>query len=1537
MSWSLGGVGTNTSASGGAGGAGGTASQVSNGQELEDIQTDGIGFLTIAGETKVKLLPQPWPSDRFPPPTASLLSVSSSKGLLAAASPEVLVIATTDSVRQAYTSDVPEENGSKSFTPLTTIQIPRVSQVAFSADGSCLVIAAEEGGGLAVYDVQAIQQGQKDPAFQLATNGIPVRALAPNPAPEFSHLFAVILAGGQLLMADLKDRKLVSGPQGAYFKEGTGCVSWSAKGKQMVAGLEDGTAAQFDHQGSQKASIPAPPGLQSPLPMTTVYWLANDDFLTIHTPVNTDQTDSIYHLMQRDKASGSFSASKFIGDPTPAFGLRNPAHHFISRLKSFPPSLDDMLIVASTAGTDVGVFSRSTTALTADSAAEKVVNRYTTTGMSNDSRRAQMPMSSDGMGDTSPIGMCLDLSSKDLVKRPLPSDDMEETASPVPALMILDNEGRLSTWWVMYTDSIRQKTAYPGLVSVQAQATPATHSGAFQSTPSTASTQQQATPAFGSSAFGQPARPAFGSANTPGFGNASSMGSKQSPWGTSSQASQPMQATQATPSFGKPAFGSTIPLGAATTNSASGGASGVAAFGSSSGLARSSPWGTAAPTSQTGGATFGQISQFGSATNNQTGGGFAKFGAQSGSPFAVASGSNASAGSPFASLGGNKGTDSSKTSSQSPFSSFGGSKAADGSHASSQSPFANLGGDKPVESPFASLGGDKPAQSPFATFGSGSGNKDSPFASFGQPKVGGGASQSASGSGSAFTSNKESTFGQTSTAQGSGFSFGKPSNLEASAVSVDMMDDDTSNQAEKAQTPEAAEKEAEKPSAFSNFKLVSGFKGDGTAKDDLPKSQNSGASLFGAGFGNMLGEASKTPATPEKQEAHKLPEPSATPASLPKHPTSLFNFKNKEAQKTPVAEDAPLPPDFTAPSKKEISKVSFDDIPLPPDPTPKASANPTSETKGTDDAPLPPDFVTSKRKESEDKDLPPIAGSPPVVVEDSSSELSPIASGEEADEDNEDHEDDEDLEGEDEDEEGLEEEDEEWEDETGGEQSDDDVSTPQVTQQNINKASTTPFGSRLTFPSTVSTTEKPAHSPMPSTTPAGLPKGPIFAPPQKESPRSPSPIRSISTPAVRSTARQVPNQPITLQPRPQANTSARPASAVRSQKPAPPKPEESETTDLSDDEDARIRAILESEIQPTKILDPFIAHQDYVGDGDKPGLGGQIENVYRDINSMIDTLGLNARSLEAFIRGHKQFVRQPRRELSDLDDEDDWCLVEADSLEHLEDSIDKSLEQKKLTDIPSMLANISSLLTDTIRLRARAHEVRRQVTLQSDPEKRAAQRAAPLDTETEMKQSSLRQTMTRVTKLLQEAEEQSSVLRAELASAQKSASTDAAPTVEAVTNTILKMTAMIEQKSGDVDVLESQIRRLPHGVAGLSLGADEEDEGLRSSVSSLRSSTRRLPASRSMNALATPAGLGRAANRRSIAGGAEKLGMSGMLGSRFRTPPRPGTARMEDVSPEEIRGFNVRQGQRRRVLAALRETVEGRGTRRIVVGGNQGM
>lgn len=222
-----------------------------------------LGFQAIAGESKLRLLPSPWPDNSLPPSTASLLSIASQRGIIAAAGPESVVIADTESTRQAFFSPSTGGGNFKSFVPLLTLNVPmRVSQVMFSADESHLVISAESGGGLAGYSVPALMEGSTQPAFELSTHGSPLRAIVANPTPEKSDLFAVVTMSGELKMANLNSRQFMSGARGQTMNDGVTCVSWSTRGKQLVAGLGNGTCLQMTPEGNVVAEIPRPSDLK---------------------------------------------------------------------------------------------------------------------------------------------------------------------------------------------------------------------------------------------------------------------------------------------------------------------------------------------------------------------------------------------------------------------------------------------------------------------------------------------------------------------------------------------------------------------------------------------------------------------------------------------------------------------------------------------------------------------------------------------------------------------------------------------------------------------------------------------------------------------------------------------------------------------------------------------------------------------------------------------------------------------------------------------------------------------------------------------------------------------------------------------------------------------------------------------------------------------------------------------------------------------------------------------------------------------------
>lgn len=160
-------------------------------------------------------------------------------------------------MRKAFEKPKDGDSDIREFEPQLKIPMPmRVSQLSFTADENYLILSAESGGGLAVYEVQSLLSGSTNSAFELSTNGETLRAMIPNPTPEKAELCAIVTNNGNLHMANLKERQISS-----VLKNQVSCVSWSSKGKQLCAGLADGTIFQMTPEGEGKGEIPKPPSV----------------------------------------------------------------------------------------------------------------------------------------------------------------------------------------------------------------------------------------------------------------------------------------------------------------------------------------------------------------------------------------------------------------------------------------------------------------------------------------------------------------------------------------------------------------------------------------------------------------------------------------------------------------------------------------------------------------------------------------------------------------------------------------------------------------------------------------------------------------------------------------------------------------------------------------------------------------------------------------------------------------------------------------------------------------------------------------------------------------------------------------------------------------------------------------------------------------------------------------------------------------------------------------------------------------------------
>jgi nucleoporin NUP159 len=791
--------------------------------------------------------------------------------------------------------------------------------------------------------------------------------------------------------------------------------------------------------------------------------------------------------------------------------------------------------------------------------------------------------------------------------------------------------------------------------------------------------------------------------------------------------SSPFASAQFTPAFGKPSFGSP----SAPASSLGFGKPGFSGATPSAGPTGSPAFGTPGLGGQR--SAFGAPSQISAKPNPFGSGGSASQTSKIANPFAA-------------------GGSAAQTDKPNPFAA---AAAKFGSGSSGASPFSSFNTNKDGQSGFGGLG--QKSGSGFGSFGQKSesgfgGLGQKPLSSFGSTVT---VDSKATGPGSTLPSLSDTPAQQSSSIFGSGAASSFPSFASTQSGSTDV-----SNRGRDEATPTPQPQPHLKEIAGvagGKFELKSTFKGDGSAKDDLPKPATaSGGSLFGSGFGSALtSAASKPPATPAKDTGKAPLFASTTPATAPRPSNGIFGMRADSA--TPK------------PAPKEV-------IP--------------------EEAPLPPDWGTAKPSKKDDE-IPPLAGSPPIKIEAPSSSgdmeeipSSPLGNEEDGDLSNPE----EDEEGEEE-EELSEEEEEEEEEQTGDEGSEQSVPSQQP------KPSL--FGNRA------------------NAAPNLFPAAPT-PPPQKA--QRPPTNQSLSSSSIFSGTRR---DPLTSSVRPQSKSPT-------------PQPVFS---DLVDDEDERIRQELESEIEPTRTLAPFIARQEYTEAAlNKTGHAAQIEIVYRDINSMVDTLGLNSRTLQAFIEFHEQPQRDSQLDRSALeevlDDGQDgswfekWSMCEIEDLIDLEDQLTHELSAGGMTKVVDKLSKAVRLIQENAKLQSKVNEERRRIINSKDPEKLEALRKASLPKELADQQKALRRDYAQLLTQLGKVEDALILLRSKLASHNaNNGHTSAVPSVEAIKKTINKLIDITKDKNHDITLLESQLRKanLFEGSRPTSVSSRHAETPLRKS------------------------------------------------------------------------------------------------------------
>jgi nucleoporin NUP159 len=715
----------------------------------------------------------------------------------------------------------------------------------------------------------------------------------------------------------------------------------------------------------------------------------------------------------------------------------------------------------------------------------------------------------------------------------------------------------------------------------------------------------------------------------------------------------------------------------------------------------------------------------------------------------------------------------------------------------------------------------------------------------------------------------------------------------------------------------------------------------GSKKDSSKTTISTETNKSSFSFGNIASQKQVTSPLSAPSDKTETPKKSQPEAPLPPDSTSRASYApgdtsaSSNVSKSSV-DDAP-PPDFT---KKNASPEESNDAPLPPDFMPKKKSAPKE-----DDAPLPPDFMSKKKPVPpvEDAPLPPDFMAKPKKPQASASpEDAPLPPdfvkskpksepAEEAvpvpDED------------------------------SDADESDFSDSGEEITHEETKAPSPKPsVESSFGAPSEKSFTgglfsdgAKPAQGkgPMPRQLFGEIPKQPLLPPPgpaarsNREPHRSPSPTRGSSRKEVMFSERPQSRKESTsalhsrktsLTQLAQRDGHLRKASDIareeqeRAHAAAQRQALEEEELALSDDdEDERLRKELAQPIEPADTLDPFLPHQNYMGETAKPGIPGQIELLYRDSNSMVDTAGINARSVKAYLAYHQparesddskwEYILQSEHPNDILDVE--LFFKDIEKFHKMVATISRSLESQRVQGVEEKLQDCRDLLTkQVITLRSQFAGIRKTLDAHTDI---GAILEAPLSAEQSTLQLDLRTAFTDIQAKLADIEQAVSLLRAQIADVPRAnGASGNRPTVEAVIKTLNTMMTMTESKRTDVDVIESQMRRL--GVEPSSFASPSREGSPFTTPRKAAGRVPMTPGSRGSfdgSAYHTPESASRGLNfRASIVGSAKQ--------SRLRSVEGAGEL---DVAVEEATRWKTRSARRQHLVQNLKNAIDGKKTK----------
>ncbi|XP_078686877.1 uncharacterized protein LOC144919337 isoform X10 [Branchiostoma floridae x Branchiostoma belcheri] len=426
---------------------------------MSDFPERDVKEFSFRQMCKLRVSDQPFSDDSSSVGRYSLIAVSNMYGITYVGSPTDLKVIQTSEVGKIHHSNTSGDiNTVVENLPMKRFPIPSIHHLGLSCDELTLSVChtREDSLALSLYDTRAFLGKDPKPAFcktKLSTvKGLTVWDVKWNPAHP--NILACLRSDGTLVVLEVTDNNSMKVMATFDGTKGITAICWSPKGKQLVAGRQDGSFAQFTSKLEEKKSVPKPVIFgDSKAQVRDILWVSTYVFVVLYDVITDDASQpslAVVSLPKKDEQR----PTTYTNFEEICFGGGEDRD-----LKYFLHHMDEwgLVVCASSRSMEAAVIGRSLD----DKNVWELWNL-------DDAGRAELPLSSNH-DETYPMGMAVDLTSTN----PIPIGE-NQSLPPMPMFMLLSTDGLLCPFYMVNTAPPQPLTIVkpPNALSAQGERLP---------------------------------------------------------------------------------------------------------------------------------------------------------------------------------------------------------------------------------------------------------------------------------------------------------------------------------------------------------------------------------------------------------------------------------------------------------------------------------------------------------------------------------------------------------------------------------------------------------------------------------------------------------------------------------------------------------------------------------------------------------------------------------------------------------------------------------------------------------------------------------------------------------------------------------------------------------------------------------------------------------------------------------------------------------------------------------------------------------